>query len=160
VGSSRAGAFPQIGGPVGACTGSVPLNACRVEEGSPPCERRARAYVRSRAREGTPRSPRTHLHAALARCDGSRRETRARGEKSRAHATTRDQHENDSRDPSRGRAALASILAPEVKIIAIESTKDAASRGHELEAKREKTNFLAISESFGISFTDFQYILL
>lgn len=136
MGSSRAGAFPQIGGPVGACTGSVLLDACRAKEGGPLCDRRARAYVcaraRARTREGTPRLPRTHLHT---RCPGTTRRTALRntgerGEKRRAHATTRDQHEDDSRDPSRGRAARASILAPEVKIIAIESTEDAATRGH------------------------------
>lgn len=97
-------------------------------------EERERTCPRARAGGDTSLTENTPARDALAgttRRAEPRRETRARGEKRRAHATTRDQHEDDSRDPSRGRVARASILAPEVKIIAIESTKDAASRGHD-----------------------------
>lgn len=79
----------------GACTGSVPFDACRPGKGGGALLA-SRESARARAREGTPRSPRAHLHTL----DDERR--RARGERKRkAHATTRDQHEDDSREDDR-----------------------------------------------------------
>jgi len=79
----------------GACTGSVPFDACRPGKGGALLASRESG----RAREGTPRSPRAHLHSTLDDEPEARGEREAR--KRKAHATTRDQHEDDSREDDR-----------------------------------------------------------
>lgn len=99
----------------GACTGSVPFDACRPGKGGGP-SLRASERASARARGKGHLAHREHTCTLPWTTSPSAR--RARGERKRkAHATTRDQHEDDSRGrTARGRSRR------EVEIIVNEST--------------------------------------